>query len=337
MKNTFALTCFLLIIGACREAPKSTEGMTNQKQVVESSWGSVVSKDGSKPVQRHEAAFVKVEDKFYLLGGRGIRPVSIYDTQTQKWTQGMEPPIEIHHFQPVVHKNRIYIVGAFTGAWPNETPVRTIYIYDPLADNWSKGDEIPSERLRGSTGNVIYDGKIYVSCGIKNGHIGDHKNWMDSYDLNTGEWKVLADAPRPRDHFQSVEANGKIYVLAGRNTGASDEPFGSTLGKVDVYDIASNSWNTLPNDIPTQRAGNMAILQGNEILVLGGESSNQEKAHAHVEALAFGSNTWRSLPSMIEGRHGTGVLEYEGNLYVASGCGNRGGEPELYTMEKYTR
>lgn len=337
MKNVFTLTCFLLIIAACKETPKSTDTTTAQKQVVEPSWESVVSKDGSKPVQRHEAAFVKVEDKFYLFGGRGIRPVSVYNTQTQTWSQGTEPPIEIHHFQPVVHKNKIYIVGALTGGWPNETPVPAIYIYDPAIDSWSKGDEIPSERLRGSTGNVIHNGKIYVSCGIKNGHIGDHKNWMDSYNLDTGEWQVLADAPRPRDHFQSVEANGKIYALAGRNTGASDEPFGSTLGKVDVYDIANNSWITLPNDIPTQRAGNMAILQGNEILVLGGESSTQEKAHAHVEALAFGSNTWRSLPSMLEGRHGTGVLEHNGNLYVASGCGNRGGEPELYTMEKYAQ
>lgn len=337
MKNVFVLLCFLLVITACKEAPKNTDEKAPQEQAIEPKWESVVSEDGSKPVQRHEAAFVRVENKFYLFGGRGIRPVSIYDTQTKTWSQGTEPPIEMHHFQPVVHKNRIFIVGALTGGWPNETPITHIYVYDPLNDKWSKEDEIPSERLRGSTGNVIYDGKIYVSCGIKNGHIGDHKNWMDSYDLNTGEWQILTDAPRPRDHFQAVEANGKIYALAGRNTGASDEPFGSTIGKVDVYDIASNSWVSLPNDIPTQRAGNMAILQRNEILVLGGESSTQEKAHSHVEALDIGSETWESLPSMIEGRHGTGVLEFDGDLYVASGCGNRGGEPELYTMEKYTK
>ena len=37
------------------------------------SWQQVKSIDDSTPVERHEAAFVKVGSKFYLLGGRGIR------------------------------------------------------------------------------------------------------------------------------------------------------------------------------------------------------------------------------------------------------------------------
>ena len=37
---------------------------------------------------------------------------------------------------------------------------------------------------------------------------------------------------------------------------------------------------------------------------------------------------------MNEGRHGTGFALSNGYLYVASGCGNRGGEPELYTIER---
>lgn len=337
LKNLFYISC-LLLLANCKETQKQSEPRT---QVVtkstDSKWEAVVSKDESQPVQRHEAAFARVGKKFYLLGGRSIRPVSIYDTPSETWTLGAKPPIEMHHFQPVVFNNKIYCISAMTGGWPNETPTTHVYIYDPATDIWSKGDEIPKERRRGSTGNVLHNGKIYIACGIKNGHIGDHKNWMDSYDPATGKWEVLADAPRARDHFQAVLVEGKIVAPAGRNTGiVPDEAFGGTIAEIDVYDIASNSWETLPNTIPTKRAGNAAINYNGEIIVVGGESTTQEKAHAEVEALHLKKGEWRTLPALLKGRHGSGLLEFEGAIYIASGCGNRGGEPELFTMEKYS-
>jgi len=324
-----------MLLVACKEEKKETK-VADEVAVVQSGWQAVESKDGSKPVARHEAAFVRVGDKFYLLGGRGIRPVSIYDTNTGSWSTGAEPPLEMHHFQPVVYQNKIYIIAALSGKYPGETPTEHIYIYDPANDQWSKGDKIPEERRRGSTGNVLHEGKIYVSCGIKNGHIGDHKNWLDRYDPSSGEWKVLADAPRPRDHFQAVLANGKIYAPAGRNTGINpDTPFGGTITEVDVYDIQNNTWDTLPNNILTSRAGNAAMLFNDEIWVVGGESPTIEKAHAEVEALDLNTYKWRTLPNLVQGRHGTGLVLFEDEIYIASGCGNRGGSPELDTMEKF--
>lgn len=335
MMNYYTLVVCLFILMGCKE--KNTEPKTSKidtEIVAEAKWTSLESTDGSQPVQRHEAAFVRVEEKFYLLGGRSIRAVSIFDPTTQSWSLGAEPPIELHHFQPVVFENKIYVISALTGGWPAETPTEYVYIYDPATDAWSKGDEIPTERRRGSTGNILHDGKIYISCGIKNGHIGDHKNWLDVYDPKTGDWEILPDAPRTRDHFQAVVANGKIYAAAGRNSGTDpDDGFAGTIGAVDVYDIASNTWETLENEIPTQRAGTAAIRYQDQVVVVGGESSAQEKAHAEVEALNLTTNEWEKLPSLIEGRHGTGLLEYEGALYISSGCGNRGGQPELFTSE----
>ena len=336
LKNLFYIGC-LFLFAQCKEGPKEVEpDVQMENEITEKKWQTVVSKDESMPVPRHEAAFVRVGVKFYLLGGRSIRPVSIYDTQTGSWKEGTKPPIEMHHFQPVVYDDKIYCISAMTGGWPNETPTTHVYIYDPITDAWTKGDEIPEERRRGSTGNVLYNGRIYVACGIKNGHIGDHKAWMDVYDPKNGTWEVLADAPRARDHFQAVLVDGKIVAPAGRNTGIEpDQPFGGTIAEVDVYDIASNTWETLPNEIPTKRAGNAAIYFGDEVVVVGGESTMQEKAHAEVEALNLKTNKWRTLPSLIEGRHGSGLLNYEDEIYIASGCGNRGGNPELFTMEKY--
>ncbi|MBC6999114.1 kelch repeat-containing protein [Cytophaga sp. FL35] len=327
----------MFVMASCKEVKKDESVETESNNTPEEYvWKVVEPEKGSLPVARHEAAFVQVGDKFYLLGGRDIRPVSIYDTKTKIWTKGEQPPIELHHFQPVVYKDKIFVISALTGGWPDETPTEYVYIYDPDTDKWSQGHEIPEERRRGSTGNVLHGDKIYVACGIKNGHIGDHKNWLDVYHPETGEWEVLADAPRPRDHFQAVLANGKIYAPAGRNTGIEPEnPFGGTLAEVDVYDIESNTWETLNNPLPTMRAGNAALLVNDEVWVVGGESSTQEKAHEHVEALNLNSNEWHALPPLNQGRHGTGLILFKDEVYIASGCGNRGGNPELDTMEKY--
>ncbi|MGS0525840.1 kelch repeat-containing protein [Zobellia nedashkovskayae] len=102
-----------------------------------------------------------------------------------------------------------------------------------------------------------------------------------------------------------------------------------------MYDIKSDTWKTLPENIPTQRAGNAATLYNNEVIVVGGESTAQEKAHAEVEVLDLNTHKWHKLPAMIEGRHGSGLVLFEDDLYIASGCGNRGGSPELTTMEKF--
>ncbi|MDB4292530.1 galactose oxidase [Maribacter sp.] len=314
---------------------KSQSSATNTvKEASVKNWQTVVVKDGSKPVERHEAAFVHVKNRFYLLGGRGIRPVSIYDTKTGTWSQGTKPPIELHHFQPVVFNDKIYIIGAMTGEWPSETPTKHVYSYDPATDLWLKGGEIPENRRRGSTGNVIHNDKIYISCGIKNGHLGDYKNWLDVYDPKNGSWEILADAPRARDHFQAVLANNSIYLLAGRNS-TTPNSFGNTIGAIDVYNIATNTWKTLPNNLPTRRAGNMAVLYQNQIYVIGGESDTQEPAHAEVEVLDLKTNMWTKSASLVVGRHGSGVIIFDDELFIASGCGKRGGEPELFSMEKY--
>lgn len=298
------------------------------------SWQLLASSDGSTPVARHEAAFVRVGKLFYLLGGRGIRPVSIYDPKNNTWTEGQKPPIEIHHFQPVVYDDKIYIICALTGAYPGETPIPNVMIYDPAQDKWSEGASIPEARRRGSAGLSVYRHKIYIACGIKDGHRGDHKNWLDVYDPRTGEWLQLPDAPHARDHFQAAAVKGRIYLLGGRRSSAGTEVFSNLEPAVDVFDLRSGKWSTLENPLPTPRAGNFITQPTKQkIMVLGGETGTQQLAHSENEVLDLQTHQWQKWASLQQGRHGTGAILYRGRIYVASGCGNRGGSPELNTME----
>jgi len=138
-----------------------------------------------EPVARHEAAFVEFNGEFLLLGGRGIRPVSIYNPEKNSWRNASKPPVEFHHFQPLTYQDKILIICAMTGPFPGETPLNRILIYSPAADEWSWGDEIPAARRRGSAGVVLADGMVYVVGGIVNGHMGGYVSWFDQYNPAT--------------------------------------------------------------------------------------------------------------------------------------------------------
>jgi N-acetylneuraminic acid mutarotase len=296
-------------------------------------WETVETK--GEPFARHEAAFIEYGGKFYLMGGRRIQPVSIYDPIENAWSQGAPPPMEAHHFQPVVWGDRIYVVGAMTGKYPTETPLDKVMAYLPSEDRWEFVHEIPVSRRRGGAGAAVFQGKIYLACGIVRGHMGGFVNWLDEYDPKTGAWRTLPNAPRPRDHFQSTVLKGQLYCAGGRTTSKdTNQVFDLTVPEVDVYDFSSGKWTTLDAPLPTPRAGNTTMSLGDEVIVIGGESMSQKSAHKEMEAWNVNQQAWRSRPSLVQGRHGSGAFLWGSYLYTCSGSGGRGGSPELTSLER---
>lgn len=291
-----------------------------------------------EPSARHENSFVECDGKFYLLGGRGIKPVDIYNPQSNSWTQGAKPPIEMHHFQAVSYRGKIIVAGAMTGPYPDEKPLVHLYVYDPAYDMWTIGPEIPEARRRGSSGVVIYGDKLFMVCGIQDGHNGGHVKWMDAYDFYERTWSILPNAPRARDHFHAVMDGDKIYAFAGRNTSKNtDQVFDLTIPEVDVYDISANTWTTQEKEIHIPRAGASVALFKNEIFIIGGESMFTEDAHNEIEIWSLKLEKWMPIKYLQQGRHGTQAIVYQNKIYIAAGCGKRGGNPELNSLEVYTK
>jgi hypothetical protein len=294
-----------------------------------------------RPIPRHEHAYVRVGERFYLIGGRGstpIKPVEIFDPATRAWTVGAAPPVEMHHFQAVEFDGKVYVVGAMTGGFPKEPPLPEVHVYDPAADWWSRGPEIPADRRRGGAGVVAHEGQIYVVAGITNGHWDGHEPWLDAFDPRTGTWRRLADAPRARDHFHAAVVDGKLYAAGGRRTSAGlGHPLEPTVPEVDVYDFRAGRWSTLPvaANIPTPRAGTAAFVTGGRLVVLGGESAAQQPAHAEVEALDPRTLRWVALAPLAVGRHATQAVVHGGRVYVAAGSRTRGAS-EINSQEVFT-
>ncbi len=297
-------------------------------------WERIVTSGNAQ--RRHESSFVEAGGKFYLLGGRNTRRVDIYDPETNQWSRGADQPLEIHHFQALEYKGEIWIMGAFTGPYPKEEPIAFIHVYNPETNRWRVAGRMPEGRHRGGAGAVVYQDKFYLLCGNELGHYTGHNGWFDEFDPATGAWKQLADAPHTRDHFHAAVIDGKLYAAGGRNTSnKTGHTMDQTIGEVDVYDFASGKWTSLPTSahLPTLRAGTTVAVQGDRLLVMGGESMTQVPAHNEVEAYDVSEGKWISLPPMMQGRHGMQAIQYKGKIYIAGGSADRGGGPELKSID----
>lgn len=272
------------------------------------------------------------------MGGRGIKPVDEYDPASNTWKSLAASPLEMNHFQAVSYKDEIYVLGAFTGPYPHETPIPNIYIFNPAKNEWRKGPEIPEARRRGAAGAFTLNNRIYLVCGEQDGHWDGHVAWLDEFDPSTGSWKVLADAPRPRDHVSVAVLNNKLYVAGGRlSTARTNNVLNTCISEVDVYDFKSGQWTTLRESIPTKRAGGTALTFDNKIIIIGGESDAHAEGHNEMEAFNPKTMKWEKLPSLLQGRHGTQGAVIKGKIYIGSGSANRGGGPEIDELEVFEK
>ena len=291
--------------------------------LADTAWETVSSSDNSVATKRHEATAVAVDGKLYLMGGRGNRPIEVYDSSTQRWRVIGNPPEELHHFQPVVIGTKVYVIGAFTCCYPDEPSVQTIHVFDTATEQWSSDGDIPSSRLRGSAGAVVHDGEIYLVGGNTKGHDGGAVNWFDRYDPVSKDWDTLPNAPHARDHFMAVVVDDKLVAAAGRESDQPD-PFDDAVVQTDIYDFSTKSWSTGAN-IPTARAGVFATPAGSEVLVAGGEINTSNVALAVTEAYNVKTNSWRKLQSLQQGRHSGGGAAIGSQWHVVSGSVRKGG------------
>jgi len=293
-----------------------------------------------RPDGRHETAFVGCKGRFYLIGGRESRKIDQFDPKTCIWRKMNVTTPLIHHFQPVLMDNKIYMVGAMTGNYPTEPPMARIQIYDPQADEWTEGATIPEARRRGSAGTVVYKGKIYMVCGITLGHTSGTNNWFDEYDPATDTWTVLPEAPHIRDHFHAIVVDNKLYCIGGRNTSVHepnfDSFFGAVIREIDCYDFETQTWTTLDALLPVGSAAGGVAYLADLIIYFGGETANT--ALSTTQAFDPQTQTWTTLAPLKQGRHGTQAVVFKDKIYVAAGSPNRGGgrvtSIEMFSYQK---
>lgn len=303
-------------------------------------WQTAKVRSGSL-VRRHEACAVMVNGLVVLVGGRGVnKPVSIYNPKTGAWTQrnGPGPGIEIHHFQCVVIKGKIWIVASWTGGFPREKNNDKGYLYDVKANKWSTFPAMPSNRNRGGGVAVRKGSWIYVVAGNRGGHgpPSTSLTWMDAFNWKTKKWSTQKYPNMPgggRDHVGGAMVKGRLCVAGGRDGGVQ-RFFRATLLSTYCFNFKSRKWQRSA-DFPQGRAGAMTgTTCDGRMMIAGGEGSGMAFKRVDV----FDGNKWQQAPDMKEGRHGSGLAVAKcscGHIFIPSGSGSQGGSPELPSTEQY--
>lgn len=303
-------------------------------------------------IPRHEACFVQLGRKAYLMGGRFRQDnaVDIYDTISRTWSKGRPPPLELHHFQCVTVDDAIWIVAAWTGDYPRERTVRHTHVYTPAMDAWSTRTGLPRRRRRGSAAAIVVGRRIYVSHGNRGGHEttrwwhghATSLNWLDYYDVDADAWTSdLPNAPNARDHAggalvvnQQSNGNGApmICVAGGRNGGQRGF-FNKVVLPTDCFNLETETWSEQA-DIPQGRAGSSyGTSCDGKLIVAGGEGLDQ--AFDNVDM--FDGSNWTSMPRLKIGRHGSGLAVDCAcrQITVASGAATQGGDFEIASVETF--
>lgn len=292
-----------------------------------------------RPRERHEACFVMVNGRGYLLGGRGDNGVDIFNPKSRTWTRGPDMPTQMHHMQCVVYKSAIWIASSWYGPSPREKNNDKLWFLDTRSEKWQSRPGLPEKRRRGGAASVLYDEKIWVVGGNRGGHGPPSKtlSWMDYYDLKEKKWVTnLPELPEGRDHTGGGIVKGRLCVAGGRNGGAKSF-FGAVITSTYCYDFARKKWENTRAPIPRGRAGSAyGTLCGGGLVVAGGEGK-YSRAFDRVDV--FDGSQWKELPGLQRERHGTGLAVANcngcGHMFIASGSGARGGRPELDSTEVF--
>ncbi|RZK37173.1 MAG: hypothetical protein EOO61_09350, partial [Hymenobacter sp.] len=297
-----------------------------------------IVKTKNKLAARSECSLVAVRDKLYLIGGDGpALPVEAYDPKTDTWTKKAMAPLVMHHLQAVSLGDKIYVLDAFyNGNFPNQLPLPNSYRYDTKTDVWQKLAEIPEDRRRAGAGEAVYQGKLYLVCGITHGHSSGTNALFDQYDPEANTWKTLPDAPHMRDHSMAVVIGNKLYSVGGRNTSYRDPKgviqfFSQVMLDVDCYDFKTGKWTTLPYKLPKGTGGGTAVNLNNKIYYIGGERATATEANSPRKDVYVldptNASGWVKATDVNLARNGVGGAVLNGKIYIAGGAGGGPGGP----------
>lgn len=154
-----------------------------------------------------------------------------------------------------------------------------------------------------------YNNKIYIFNGWGNSH-------LEIVDLATNTVTQGAVNHSYTGNSGSAIHNGRIYVFGGSGlNGAATTVFSN---KFQYYDIASNTWNPLPN-MPTAREAKGKIVN-DKLYVIGGFNGTPSRL---INVYDLKTNVWIDKYTMPVGISGHSLAVSGHKIFIAGGFNNQ--------------
>ena len=137
-------------------------------------------------------------------------------------------------------------------------------VYGADSNSWTPKEPMPT--ARGGLGVAVVNGKIYAIGGFD----GNKQLAVnEEYNPVTDTWTTKTSMPTARSGFAVAVYQNKIYCIGG-TTGDSDNSVSGFTGVTEVYDPATDDWET-ETPMPTPRADLSANVVNGKIYCIGGK------------------------------------------------------------------
>jgi hypothetical protein len=260
------------------------------------------------------------------------------------------PSLTQGRFQPGVASDggRIYVFGGVTQL-PNGTQpiIRSVELYDPVANAWSSGAPLPRDLLGIRAAGPI-NGKIYLIDG-KPANLG-----MLIYDIGTNSWSGVHLPFTVKAGGAAAVINNRLYyshpctvtnckwtemreydpntgiwtrkkplrlhhhiqgpsaVVNGRFYLMGGQSGGALTQRVDVYDPVADSWQTVAST-PIDPFGAAGTGLAGKVYLVGGKFFRTVWIYDPL------LNAWTQGPDMMTARYLLGLAQLQGSLYAIGG------------------
>ncbi|CAL4098822.1 unnamed protein product, partial [Meganyctiphanes norvegica] len=227
-------------------------------------------------------AIVTVNNKIYLLGGRGTDSRSIeiqtYNEDTAIWNLLLndqdpeEIPFNRWEMSVVPYEHLLFLWGG--GNYTKNCNL--IYCYDTNNNNWFKPKINSSQPLAGwGHSACIINNALYIFSGTNR---NSKAVGLRILDLHKMAWHnsfgIIGDAPGPRWSHTAVGIEDVMYVWGGRDASGAD-------CTTDLYslDTTTKEWSVVETtgDIPQPRRGHSAAVYKQRMYIFGGYSVDEDK------------------------------------------------------------
>lgn len=268
------------------------------------------------------------------------------------WTTLTEAPLALSEVGVAAFDGELWVAGGLSGDG-GVTP--TVQVYDPAADRWRDGPELPEPVHHASL--VATDSELVLMGGyrtlafdpVADVFVLDQANdaWVEAPDLpeargaGAGAWDgerlVFAGGVGPDGLADDVwaldDVTGGQWSETGQLSIARDHLAATSAGDGNVWFLAGRENSLVANlgtvdllsgdriepigEMPTPRGGVGAFSsQRHGACVAGGEQP--DGTFAEVECITADGET-TSLPGLSSPRHGVGAAAIAGVAYVALG------------------